>query len=157
MAGFTQNFHTKNELRILVGQYFIYLIYVKIDVRVQYIYIYIYIRVIYFMPWNFVCDPWVSWSFYKTTIIRQLTKWNESKIEKYSQKPLGFCNSMKSRCRRLIGPAEIYTITKIWIILLGFSYIYIYIYICVCVCVSVCVCVCVCVKKNELFKGRFYI
>ena len=25
--------------------------------------------------------------FYKTTIIRQLTKWNESKIEKYSQKP----------------------------------------------------------------------
>ena len=25
------------------------------------------------MPWNLVCDPWVSWSFYKTTIIRQLT------------------------------------------------------------------------------------
>ena len=26
------------------------------------------------MPWNLVCDSWVSWSFYKTTIIRQLTK-----------------------------------------------------------------------------------
>ena len=21
------------------------------------------------MPWNLVCDPWVSWSFYKTIII----------------------------------------------------------------------------------------
>ena len=28
------------------------------------------------MPWNLVCDPWVSWSFYKTTIIRQLTKFH---------------------------------------------------------------------------------
>ena len=27
------------------------------------------------MPWNLNCDPWVSWSFfYKTTIIRPLTK-----------------------------------------------------------------------------------
>ena len=42
------------------------------------------------MPWNLVCDSWVSRTFYKTTIIRQLTKRNESKIEKYSQKPLGF-------------------------------------------------------------------
>ena len=23
----------------------------------------------YLMPWDFVCDPWVSWSFYKITII----------------------------------------------------------------------------------------
>ena len=77
------------------------------------------------MPWNLVCDPWVSWSFYKTTIIRLLTKWNESKIEKYCQKPLGFC-----RKHVIVG-------------------------VCVCVCVCVCgyvcgcvymwVCVCVCV------------
>ena len=46
------------------------------------------------MPWNFFCDPWVSWRFYKTTIIRQLTKWNESKIEKYSKKPLGLCMNL---------------------------------------------------------------
>ena len=26
--------------------------------------------------------PWVSWSFCKTTIISQLRRWNESKIEK---------------------------------------------------------------------------
>ena len=30
------------------------------------------------MPWNLVGDPWVSWRFYKTKIIRQLTKLNES-------------------------------------------------------------------------------
>ena len=36
----------------------------------------IYIRFIYIMPSNLVCDPWVSWSFYKITIICQLTKWN---------------------------------------------------------------------------------
>ena len=24
------------------------------------------------MPWNLVCDPLISWSFYKKTIIRQL-------------------------------------------------------------------------------------
>ena len=70
-----------------------------------YIYIYIcvcvcvcvyitYIRFIYWMPWNLVCDFWVSWSFYKTTIIWHLTKWNESKIEKYSQKPLGLCRNL---------------------------------------------------------------
>ena len=40
------------------------------------------------MPWNIVGNPWVSWSFYKTTIIGQITKWNESKIEKYGQKLL---------------------------------------------------------------------
>ena len=38
--------------------------------------------------------PLVSWSFCKTTIIRQLRKWNESKIEKIQKntdkKPLGF-------------------------------------------------------------------
>ena len=37
-------------------------------------------RFIYLMPWNLVCGPWVSWSFYKTTNIRQLTEWNESKM-----------------------------------------------------------------------------
>ena len=35
------------------------------------------------MPWNLVCDPWFSWGFYKTTIIRQLTKWNESLEQEY--------------------------------------------------------------------------
>ena len=38
---------------------------------------YIYKRFIYLMPWNFVCDPWVLWSFDKTTIIRQLRKWKK--------------------------------------------------------------------------------
>ena len=38
--------------------------------------------------------PLVSLSFYKTTIIRQITKWNESKIEKYSQKSLGLCRNL---------------------------------------------------------------
>ena len=56
--------------------------------------IYIYIRFTHLIPWKFVWDIWVSWSFYKTTIIRQITKWNESKIEKYSQKPLGFCRDL---------------------------------------------------------------
>ena len=29
------------------------------------------------MPWNLVCDPWVSWSFFsKTTISSQLTKFS---------------------------------------------------------------------------------
>ena len=48
----------------------------------------------YSMLWNLLGDPWVSWSFHKTTIIRQLTKWNESKIEKYNQKQLGFCRKL---------------------------------------------------------------
>ena len=46
------------------------------------------------MPWNLVCDSGVSWSFSRTTIIRQSTKLNESKIEKYSQKLLGFCRNL---------------------------------------------------------------
>ena len=54
---------------------------------------YIYIRFIYLMLWKFVCNSWISWSFYKT-IIRQITKWNELKIEKYSQKPLGLCRNL---------------------------------------------------------------
>ena len=66
----------------------------KCDYKYIYIYIYIYIRLIYLMPWKFVCDLWVSWNFYKTAIIRQTTRRNESKIEKYSQKPLGLCRNL---------------------------------------------------------------
>ena len=52
------------------------------------IYIYIYI----FNSWNIDCDPGFYGVFCKTTIIRQLRKWNESKIgnrkntKKYRQK-----------------------------------------------------------------------
>ena len=68
------------------------------------------------MWWKFVRDPWVLWSFYKTTIIRQITKWNESKIEKYNQKPLGLCRNL-----------------------------YVCSWVCVCVCVRARVRMCVCV------------
>ena len=52
-----------------------------------------------FNSWNLDCETWVSWSFFffcfcffcKTTIIRQLKKLNESKIEKNTvKKLLGF-------------------------------------------------------------------
>ena len=33
------------------------------------------------MPWNLVCDPWVSWSFYKTAIIMQ---WEFYNIDDYA-------------------------------------------------------------------------
>ena len=36
------------------------------------IHIMVYENYIYLMPWNLVCNPWVSWNFYKITIIRQL-------------------------------------------------------------------------------------
>ena len=29
------------------------------------------------MPWILVCNPWVSQRFYKTKIIRHLTKWKK--------------------------------------------------------------------------------
>ena len=63
--------------------------------------------------------PWDSWSFFcKATIIRQLRKWNESKIEK---------NTKKNRQKTV-----------------GISYES----MCGCKCVSVCGCVCmrVCVR-----------
>ena len=47
------------------------------------------------MPWNLVSNPWVSWSFYKTTIIRQLTNL-------LTAGSLLFCkNSMKPKGWRL--------------------------------------------------------
>ena len=49
-----------------------------------YIYIYIYI----FNSWNIVCNPVFSAVFCKTTMIRQLRRWNESKIRKNSDKKL---------------------------------------------------------------------
>ena len=61
-----------------------------------YIYIYIYIYNIFhglyiyiFNPWKIFCNPGFHEVFCKTTITRQLRRWNELKIEnttKYSQK-----------------------------------------------------------------------
>ena len=56
-----------------------------------YIYIYIYIIIIIiiiyiFNSWNTDCDPGFHVVFCKTTIIRLLRKWNESKIEKIQAK-----------------------------------------------------------------------
>ena len=61
----------------------------------QIIYIYIYNIYIYiFNSWNIDCDLGFHGVFCKTTIIRQLRKWNKSKIEKIRKskhkKPLGF-------------------------------------------------------------------
>ena len=52
----------------------------------NYIYIYIY------NSWNIVCNPGFHEVFCKTTIIRQLRRWNELEIEntkKYRQKTIG--------------------------------------------------------------------
>ena len=53
------------------------------------IYIYIYI---FFNSWSIDCEPVFHRVFHKTTIIRQLRRWNESKNTKNTdKKPLGFC------------------------------------------------------------------
>ena len=67
----------------------------------KYTYAYIYI---YIIPWNLNCKPKVSWfvCFCKTTIIRQLTKRNESKIENIPPKiveiSLEFLRGIVSKC-----------------------------------------------------------
>ena len=63
--------------------------------------------------WNLDCNPLVSWSFFKTTIIRQLRKWNESKIEKIQSKTV--------------------------VVLYDFLRVVVSVCVCVCVCVRVCV------------------
>ena len=68
--------------------------------------------------------------FYKTTIIRQLTKWNESKIEKILSKTVG--------------------------ILLESSRVIASVYVCVCVFVCVCVNVCGCIHEFEWVKSEHY-
>ena len=47
----------------------------------------------YLTPWNLDCDSWVSWSFfYKTTIIRQLTK---CFVKNFMKPRVGNLNSME--------------------------------------------------------------
>ena len=99
-----------------------------------YIYIYIYIRFIYLIPRKFVCDPWVSLIFYKTTIIRQIAKWNESKIENTEKKTLGLCKKLyvclRERARERERERERESVC---------------VCVCLCVCVSVSVYIYVCV------------
>ena len=50
--------------------------------NIHIIYIYIYIYIYKFNSWNVDCDSGFHGVFCKTTIIRQLRRWNELKIEK---------------------------------------------------------------------------
>ena len=91
-----------------------------------------YVRCIYLMPWNFVCNHRVSWSSYKTTIIWQLTKLNESKIKKIYSKTIGILEESLCVC----------------------------VCVCVCkrmwVCVVECYCVCMCAWYIVLVYGKVH-
>ena len=66
------------------------------------IYIYIYI----YNPLKIFCDPGFHGVFCKTTLIRQLRRWNELKIEntkKYRQKNVGISFVCGCKCVSVCG------------------------------------------------------
>ena len=54
---------------------------------------------------EYCLQPWISWSFFsKTIVIRQLRRWNESKIrKKYRQKTFGISFMCGCMCVSVCG------------------------------------------------------
>ena len=93
-----------------------------------YIYVYIHIYIYIFDSWNLDCGLWVSWCFFffKTTIIRQWRKWNESRIEKIQSKNRGDVIGIFTcgcKCVRVCG----YVGMLVWIIV---TYQCVYVQVC---------------------------